>query len=236
MFTHGKGSRVLANGFDVSAFFRETKYSSKSDTADSSTYGKDAHTYKAGLIDGVVRQTGLFDGDTNAIDSILFPALAVDNGGLWVYLPQGDAVGQLAYGAQGVEHAYEVDSTIKDVVMISSELQISGGRDRMAVYHEVKVEVATGAGIVTDGGALSANGGVGYLHVLAMSGISILSVIIEDSADGLSFLPVLSFTNVTVAPSSEKVVITGTVRRYTKVIWTFTGSGTAKFHASFGRT
>lgn len=86
-----------------------------------------------------------------------------------------------------------------------------------------------------DNGASSANGGTGYIQVTSFSGFSGFVGSISDSADNVSFSPIIAFSNVTAAPASERKTVAGTVRRYVRFEGNVTGSGTITVAAGFYR-
>jgi len=83
--------------------------------------------------------------------------------------------------------------------------------------------VATNGSSV-DGSASSTNGAQFYLHVTAFTGTSV-TVKIQDSADNSAWLDLsgAAFTAAT-GPTSERIAVSGTVRRYLRVVTTGTFS------------
>lgn len=90
------------------------------------------------------------------------------------------------------------------------------------------VRTDTGAtnGTSIDTAASASFGGQAYLHVTAFTGTD-ATIKIQDSADNSSFTDVASFafTQVTAAPTSERIALsnTATIRRYVRVITVTTG-------------
>lgn len=85
----------------------------------------------------------------------------------------------------------------------------------------------------TDGTAIDttaslAFGAQAYLHVFSFTGTDV-TVKIQDSADNVSFADVasLAFTEVTLAPTSERIAVTGTIRQYVRAVTVTTGGFTA---------
>jgi len=234
-FGHGKNTRVYINGYDLTGFFRQYDSDLVREVADSSVFNVNDKTYLPGKRDATVSLEGLYDGAAGAVDEVLHTALSQDPS-LLVVCPQGDANGNVAHGIDGRLSDYGIQSPLDDIVAISDELQSVVGRDRLIVQHAMGTEVATGNGPAQDGGAQSANGGVGYLQVPDITGITNLAVVIQDSADGSTgWVTILTFAGVTADRAKERVAISGTVRRYTRASWTFTGAGSAQFFVGFGR-
>ena len=84
---------------------------------------------------------------------------------------------------------------------------------------------ATNGSAVDDGaGAAPTTAGIrAYLQVLGVSGLTTVTVAIQDSADGSTgWATILTFAAVTAARSVERKTATGTVRRYLRAITTGT--------------
>jgi len=231
---HGKKTRVYINGYDLTGFYRKADSEATRETAKATPFNSDDEVYVAGQRDASISLEGMFDGAVGGIDEVLQAALDTDPT-IVTLLPQGDTLGNVAYGLSSLQGKFSIDSSKDDVVSLSNELQASGGRDRMLVQHALATEVASGQSAGINNGAQTTNGGVGYLHVPDITGITNLAVIIEDSADGSSWATLLTFAGVTADRANQKVAITGTVRQHTRARWTFTGAGSAQFWAGFGR-
>jgi hypothetical protein len=93
----------------------------------------------------------------------------------------------------------------------------------------LRTDTAATNGTGVDGAASSAFGAQFYLHLTAFTGTSVV-VSIEDSADNVTFaaLSGAAFTS-TAAITSERIAVTGTVRRYLRVVTTGTITSTTFF-------
>jgi hypothetical protein len=81
----------------------------------------------------------------------------------------------------------------------------------------------------------SANGGVGYQLVSALSGITGFVGKIQGSTDDVTYTDLLSFSNVTAAQTAQRVTVAGTIPRYLAFDGAFTGSGTISILVGFAR-
>lgn len=233
--THGRLTRVYINGYDLTGFYRKQESELTRETAESTVFNLADKTYLPGHRDASLSLEGIFDGAVDGIEQVLLAALAADPT-IVAICPQGDVLGNVAHGFSALEAKYAIDSAKDDIVTLANELQSSSGRDRQIIHHALGTEVATGQSAAQDGGAASSNGGVGQLQVPDIAGITNLAVVIQDSADGSTgWATICTFAGVTADRNAQRVEITGTVRRYTRASWTFTGSGTAQFWAGFGR-
>jgi hypothetical protein len=90
-------------------------------------------------------------------------------------------------------------------------------------------QTATAAGSTqsVDAGEATANGATAYLHVvgLALGGYTSWGVIVEHSTDNVTWTTLLTFTNVTAAPSTNRQVAVGTVNRFQRVTLALNGAG-----------
>lgn len=232
--THGRLTRVYINGYDLTGFFRKAGVEVSRDTADATMFNQADKSYVAGQKDASLSLEGMFDGAVDGVEQVLHAALDSDPTTI-VVCPQGDTVGNVAYGMQSLETKFAVDASKDDIVTLADELQSNTGADRLLVQHALSTEVASGNGTGIDNGAQTTNGGVGYLVVPDIAGITNLAAVVQDSADGSSWATILTFAGVTADRNAQRVAITGTVRRHTRAIWTFTGAGTAQFFIGFGR-
>jgi hypothetical protein len=231
---HGRKTRVYINGYDLTGFYRKAESELTRDVAEASPFNVDDKVYVAGQKDASISLEGMFDGAVAGIEEVLHTALDQDPTTI-VIVPQGDVLGNVAYGMQSLETKFSVDASKEDIVTLANELQSTIGRDRLLVQHALSSEVATGQAASIDNGAQTTNGGVAYLMVPDITGITNLAVVIEDSADNVSFATIGTFTGVTADRNAQRLAIAGTVRRYTRTRWTFTGAGSAQFWVGFGR-
>lgn len=94
---------------------------------------------------------------------------------------------------------------------------------------------ATSPATGLDGAAATTFGAQAYLHVFAFTGTSV-TVTLQDSADNATFAAIASPMNFTAATgiTSERIAVTGTIRRYVRAITTGTFSN-AVFAVQFTR-
>lgn len=232
---HGRKTRVYINAYDLTGFYRKAGSECSREVADATPFNVDDKVYVAGTKDASMSLEGMFDGAINGIEQVLHTALDSDPTTIAI-CPQGDVLGNVAYGMQSLETKFAVDASKDDIVTLANELQSTVGHDRLLVHHALSTEVATGQAAGINHGAPTTNGGVGYLHVPDIAGITNLAVVIQDSADGSTgWTTILTFTGVTADRNAQRVAIAGTVRAHTRTLWTFTGAGSSQFWVGFGR-
>lgn len=134
--------------------------------------------------------------------------------------------------------------TTGDVIVISGETgsspTINGERTVTVISTTTfSVPVNTSAGTGGTGGtfikANSQGGAIGFQQVTAFTGFTGFVGKIQDSADATTYADLVTFTNVTSAPSAEAVVVSGTVDRYLGVDGNVTGSGSLTIFIGLAR-
>lgn len=228
-FVHGKNAVVYQDGNDLTGYLRSLSNSAEVETAESTTFSDDDKTYVTGMGDATVSAEGLFDSTFDGdIDTITGQAAKT----VWSVYPAGDVVGQPGRGYLLDLTSAERTAEVGDVVMLSLEGQSSVGTEPIKSHHALAQRTASGTAAVVDNAASSANGGYGYLHATAASGTVIVTV--QHSSDNNTYADYLTLGTVTASARSFRTTATGTVNRYTRVVYTIT-SGTATFVAGFGR-
>lgn len=247
--SHGSNADAIVNGNVVSQYFDSFALTNTRDKAETSAFKQLYKSYVAGLIDPVVAISGLYDGsNATAEDPLLYGYLtsltSADSN--WLWAPQGAgtgsqgaaAFGNPAYAVTGIETKYEIKSDLKSANTITAEIQVDqngGGIDRGFIYSPWATQSASGnSSSLNYGSVSSANGGVLWVHTF--SDTASLVVNLQDSADNATWANVsgytLSPTNATIAAyryPAAGVTPSGTVRQYTRVTWTGTGTFLAFF-------
>lgn len=133
--------------------------------------------------------------------------------------------------ASGIEYA----TPYSDVAAATLAAQGNQADTGIVLKGHADTISATGNGTTYDSLNASTNGGVGVVQVVAKGGgAGTLTVTIQHSADGTTWVDKATFAGATVAHSFERVAVTGTVNRYLRAIWIVTG-GTWQAHVSFAR-
>jgi hypothetical protein len=222
---HGSKADLVGNGYVISDFLNSVSFGGSRDAAEDTTFKDTSKTYVPGLKDQAFSCEGIWDGDVDAADAILHAAFASDVDGLFSYFPMGqETIGNPAYTMDAIESSYEITTDVGDVAQISAEIQ-SGTQGRFTrgkVARAMAVAAAGGNTTGMDWTAASTAGGSLTVHATASS---TLNVKLQDSADNATFADVAggSLTFVT-GRGSQRLVFSGTIRRYTRVLWTGTGT------------
>ena len=232
-FSHGRSTKVYANGIDLTAFFRSAGLDAARDTADVSTFGGADKDFLAGLYGGSFNADGFYSGAASDAQMILDAALRAGTPVLWSYLPEGEAASAFGNGFSSLQNKHTVSASITDANRISVGAQASGaiiGGISMAPLTQL-----TNAAPGTPGIDLGA-GFAAYTKVRAIlqatqigGGDSSVAVIIQ-MADSSDFAtgPVTAITFATVtaigAQLSAEATVTG--KRYLRVLGTLTSGET----------
>lgn len=227
---HGKETEVFCNGNDLTSYLRSVSVSAEVDTAEASTFVDDDKVYVPGLVDATLSAEGLFDA---TFDGTVNAITAPGTQSVWSVYQQGDTEGNTGSGLSGDLTSAERTAEIGDVVQVSLEVQSSVGYERIVSHHALAQRTAAGTATVIDGTAATTNGGWGYLHATGTPSGTVI-VKIQDSADNVTYADLVTLGTVTAA-GGWRVPHSGTVRRYTRLVYTPTPSGTATFVAGFGR-
>jgi hypothetical protein len=225
-FIHGKDAQVMVNGRKLSDYLHTAGVMQTGEVADTTVFGKAAKTFIAGLKDGSLSAEGLFDGAAGAADAVFQAALGAAAVSLWTIYPGGDsALGNVGYSTRSRQTAHSVDAVVSDVVAVSAEAQTDDEIERCIAAHSLGAETAGANSASQDNAAATSAGAAAYLHVTAITGTNII-VKVQDSVDDVVWTDLITFTSATAAGTSERVAVTGTVKRYARTSWsgTFTSA------------
>lgn len=234
-FTHGKNTKVFFNEFNFTSYFDNATVNTNSDTAETTTFGKNSKTFIPGLKDATFSFEGFFDGSASAVDEKLYTVLNYDSVYMSVY-PEGDTLGLYGYSANLIETAYSVTSTKDDACRISAAAQSDdSAAERVVSMHALGAEAdANWTGTGNDNLAGSSNGGSAYLHVTAATGTIEVKLEHATASDFSDAADLVSFTAVTGA-TAQRVTFAGTVNRYVRGYATIGAGETITFQLGFCR-
>lgn len=235
-FIHGKSTGVLFNGSNLSSYFNEASVSQDVETAEVTAFGNNAKAYITGLKDGTMSLSGMFDGDQNAVDSVLAGAVGAEAAKPVTITPDGTTFGKVSLSGDSRETSYEISSPVGDVVSASMEVQVTGGVDRGVLLSALNAVTVTGTGTSVDNAASTSNGGVAYLHVTANAHSAGSTFKVQHSADNTTFVDLVTFTTVaTNTTGGERIAVSGTVNRYVRASHTLAGTGSVTYSIAFSR-
>lgn len=226
----GYKARVLNGDFSLSAKVHDANNAFVVEMLDVTTFADDGVKR---FIPGLNTSTFSLDGYVDA-DVYTDSAAWTDKQPV-TYGPQGIALGSPVLMVDGYRTSFEIGTPVAGVAGFTLAGQTDGTTDYGVSLHDLTAETGSSSSTGYDQTVASTTaGGVAHLHVSAFSGFSQVIYTIEDSANNTDWSTIGTFTTVTAA-TSQRLAIAGTVRRYVRVTWAKTGTGSATFAASFAR-
>jgi hypothetical protein len=220
-FVHGKKAALLLDGLDISGYFHEVSLGTDIDTAEVTTFGASWKSYIAGQAVIAVEGAGYFDPTQTALTTALTASadsvLTVGPGGL---AAAGDAVRTI----QVRETSFAETADIGDAVGFDWSATSDTVPGFGVLLEPLTAVTGDQNGTARDGGAATTTGAVAHLHVTSVSAADSIIVTIEDSATGSSGWATIGTFASKAAAGAERIVIAGTVRRYTRVVDDVTGA------------
>jgi predicted secreted protein len=228
--SHGKDTKILVNGYNVSGYYNSATVDSSRDEAEVTGFGASAKSFVAGQKDTTVSLEGHFDGDADAIDQQINTAYEADTNAPFTVCLQGDTQGNRAHFGKAKHISYSVDSPHDGAVGISTEMHASDAYDIGYVLHALGAETATGNGTGVDRGAgnTSSTGFAAEIQVTAVSGTGTPTITgkLQDSTDNVTFGDVTGggFTARTAIGAEHITHASTSLKRYVRAAWTISGT------------
>lgn len=122
-FVHGKGTAVTLDGDDLSVYSNSVEFTRTADSHDVTTFGKNAHVYQGGLLDGTATITGFYDNGVAGPRAIVEPLLGTVVE--LVYQPEGAGTGKPEDTVDVLVTSYAESAPVADQITFSIELQMS---------------------------------------------------------------------------------------------------------------
>lgn len=232
-FVAGRRAKVLIGEFDLSAFLNNASAARTADLADVSVFGDTDREFLKTMQAATVTLSGFIDTVAGATEPVLSSFLTGTSTRAVSIFWDADAIGSPGICGAGWEGSYEDSAPVDGVQAIAANLTFTGQVDRAVSLHALGAETGTGAYTAVDGGASSSNGAVANLHVTAAGASGTGTVVVQDSADNMTFATIGTFSNFTAA-TSQTIYIAGTVRRYVRANLT-SARNTQTFAVAFGR-
>lgn len=236
LFGIGAGNiSCFASEFSMSGEYAIDDASGMCDTQNQNVMGKQAVAS--------VSANGRYEDGTGEVAQNANTSLETKTNEPILLAPLGIGAGLPLMCEHGLTTQVEVESPADGLTTIAIEGVSDVGLDLGFQIGDYDTAVtATGVSAAMDGtpvlgGALtSPDGGAAYLQVTDLTGITSVTTIIEDSADGLTgWATVASFTTVTTSKKAQRVAIPGVIKKFTRASHTVVGAGSAKVLAGISR-
>lgn len=235
-FVAGKTSKVLVNGFDLSAFLNKADADGSADMLDVTAFGNGSKNYIAGLLDAELSFEGFFENTpTTGLDAVAAAILGSGTVGAVSYMPGGDAIGARGVSALSLESNYKIGSAVGEVVSAALTFKTNTGQEPVISLHALGAETGVVNSASVDNLALSTAGGAGYLHVPSAVALTTATIKIQHSVDNSVWVDLITFAAVTAAPNYQRIAVAGTVNRYTRCIVSALTGTSITYFAAFNR-
>lgn len=221
-FLHGRTTEVLLDGADISTYLNAADLSVDVDTADTTTFKATWKTAIPGQVAAAAEFGGLYD--TASIAT--FTALIGDDPGavLTVVPASQSAVGDPCRLIKIASTAHKETAPVGGVVAFNWSAVADGAVGFGHVLAPLAAVTADGNG-TTHTGPLggTTTGAIAHLHVTSVSAGDSIDVTIEHSTNGTDWATLGTFAQKSAA-GAERLVIAGTVNRYTRAVFNVTGT------------
>lgn len=226
--TSGLGDRLFVDGVNLSGDVGAVgRVGGGPSTQDVTGIDKSAFERQGTVRDGAIEFTGFYNDSAGASHATLKTLPTADR--LVTYC-RGALLGKPAATCNAKQIGYDWTRGANGELTVAVQAQADGfGVEWGELLTDgVRTDTVATNGTGLDYGAVSTTFGLqAYLHVLAVTGTSV-TVKLQDSADNTTFADVAgaAFTAVTPggAPSTQRLAVAGTVRRYVRAVSTGTFS------------
>jgi hypothetical protein len=231
-FRHGKSVNVFIDEYDFSSYFNDMSATSNLEPTETTAFGSSAKTYIAGLRDGTISLSGMFEGTTTGTDVWFEGVMGLTTKQNIIVAPEGHGLGNVATVANSDDTSYEVSGSVGDLVMTSAEFQASTGVESGLLLSSGASITAKTNGTSVDNTASTTDGGVGFFSLPVNTRSGTVDAVIQHSSDNSTFADLVTFTSVNATTlTSERVEVASgtTVNRYLRLKLTYavgTGAST----------
>lgn len=224
MASSGKDTVVLVDGYNLSEYFTNADSNLAIAALPCHGFGSSSKKYVPGLKEGGLSLQGFYETSHGAIDELLRAIFAQVTGQVVTVGVSGLAHGAGADVLTPKTSSYAKTAALEDVNKATVEMMASGGIDYAVSLHALTAETFSGVSAAHDNAAASSNGGVAHLHVTGIVGdLGEFRAVVEHSTDGVTWAVLASFDPRT-GIGGQRVTVTGTINRYTRVTWDITGT------------
>lgn len=237
-FQSAQSTRASVGLLNASGYIRDLSFTAPTEALEVTTLADRAKVFIVGQTDS----DGSFNMvlDTNPATNSQFAVLNTWKSTQPQVLdiaPEGYATGNPVIMINAIDTQVVTQAAVGTTVDASVAFVSQSDTDFGLSVEDYTAIVATGNGTARDGLAATANGGVAHVHVTAFASLTSDTITIEHSVDGsTSWATLVTFTAATGLTSERIVVAAGTtVRRYLRVVDTFSGSGSITRQVSFAR-
>lgn len=229
MATAGYKTRVLLGDVSLSPKLTDISLPHAVDMLEVTTFGDNGvKRFIPGLATSTVSMSGFLD------DAVITDQASWTSLDLLTYAPFGLTVGSRVELVDTYRTTFETGTQVAGVASFDVSAQVDGYTDFGVSLSDLTAYTSNTNGTTHDGTAATTTGGVAHLHVTAYSGLTNAVITVEDSANASTWATIGTFSTVT-AVTAQRLEIAGTIRRYTRIVVTVTGTGSVTLQASIAR-
>jgi len=152
-----------------------------------------------------------------------------------VLAPAGDLPGSpLVVAAGTLSTTYDVQASNGKLTKANVTYVISGAVTEGAIVQPPAAHTANWTSATVDNGKATTTGGTAVERVSALTAAGFVGTL-RHSPDGVAFVDLVAFPNVTTAGPPATVAISGTIERYVQFVGTLTGAGSVTVVCSLTR-
>lgn len=223
-FVPGSDTAIWLDGRDITTYFNEFGLSAEVDNIESTTFGVRWKSHVAGQAGIDVSGSGFFDPTMTDLTA----AVGAAAGSVLTYGLGTLALDKLCRLVPIREASFEETSPIGGLVGFAWAALSDGipGMDGRVIA-ALEAVTADQNGTAVDNGAQTTTGAIAHLHVTEVSASDSIICHVQDasvpSGGGANWATIGSFASKS-AVGAERIVIAGTIRRYTRVVDDVTGA------------
>ena len=224
-----RNAAIHVNGYDLTTYFAEEESTFDSGLEDTTAFGPSvvAKSFTATIAEASLMFRGWWTSGAAAVWRVLRDAIATTTKSVVSIWHIGDAVGNSGLAMQSDLSSLKVPMAVSGALKIEVEFKSSVGEEDVVSLHPfLTQETGAGNGTTVDNTAATTAGGSAYLQVSDVG--TTMTVTIRHSTDNFVGDDTLlgTFAAVTVDRTVERIVLSGTIKRYVRIAWTQTGNTT----------
>jgi hypothetical protein len=220
---------LIIDGYNVLGVNTELSINSEALTQEVTAFGDtwEAHRYIE-LKKADISQNGYYDDAALAINEALSGKQGETRIACFGF--EGNTIGKTFTGIEGaMQIKYDRLASKGTIHRVNASYSSNGEVEDGKIIHALAARTTAGNTQATpvNNGAQTTGGAVVYLQLtnLTLGGYTNIVVKVRQSADGITWEDLDTFTAVTAAPGKERKIKTGTIKQYLAVSWAYTGSG-----------
>lgn len=125
-YVSGENTVVTINATDISAFTNNTDFDDTHEVYDTTCYGAQRKTKKAGLGDGTIKISGIYDDGAGGPRTVLKALKAAKAAVTFIYRPEGTGSGLAQDSVSVIVSSYKEGDPVAGMITWESVLEMTG--------------------------------------------------------------------------------------------------------------